>query len=229
MQTKFTPVDGQELEGLPYRSEDSIADQIRSSVISSLDHLRTGSADDEDEKSQAYLDCVILHSPLQTLSETLLAWRTLEEFVPHRVRHLGISNVNLNNFELLYDLMDIKPAVVQNRFYSANSFDKRLRSFCVKKGIIYQAFGTLTKNPRLLASEPVKVLAEQTGTQNQTALYCLILGLESVVVLNGTTNVDRMKSDLCEIDQCRRWVTATEHEAFWRKTLAQFRALIGDE
>ena len=178
--------------------------------------------------SQTYLDCVVLHSPLQTLSETLIAWRTLEEFVPHRIRHLGISNVNLNNLELLYDLMDIKPAIVQNRFYPSNSFDTRLRRFCVENGIVYQAFGVLTQNTFLLESEPVKVLAGEIGTQNQMALYCLILGLENTVVLNGTTNVGRMKSDLCELDRCRRWAATTEHEALWGRLLAHFKALIGD-
>ena len=216
------------MDSLPYRPEQSVADQIRSSVASSLDHLRTRRADSEDS-SQAYLDCVLLHSPLQTLSETLIAWRTLEEFVPHRVRHLGISNVNLNNLELLYDLIDIKPAVVQNRFSTSNYYDTKLREFCVEKRIVYQAFGLLSKNTLLLESEPVRVLATEMGTQTQIALYCLVVGLKNVVVLNGTTNVYRMKNDLCELDRCRRWIATLENEDIWRRTLAGFKALTGDE
>ena len=149
--------------------------------------------------------------------------------MPHRIRYLGISNVSLNNLELLYDLMDIKPAVVQNRFYSANSYDTRLRRFCVEKGIIYQAFGTLTRNPLLLKSEPVRALAAETGTQVQTALYCLVVGLKNTVVLNGTTNVARMRNDLCELDRCRRWVATKENEAIWRKLLIGFETLINGE
>ena len=150
-----------------------------------------------------YIDCVIFHSPLQTLSETLIAWRTLKEFVPHRIRHLGIANVNLNNFELLYDFMNIKPVVVQNRFSSSTLFDWELRKFCVIQRIVYQIFGTLTRNSLLLESEPVRLLAEAMAIQKQTTLYCLILGLKNIVVLNETTNEGRMKSDLCEIDRCR--------------------------
>lgn len=203
---------------------------MRSSVASSLVNLRTGGgAGDIEVSTPAYIDCVILHSPLQTLSETLIAWRTLEEFVPHRIRHLGIANVNLNNLELLYDLMDIKPAVVQNRFSPSTLFDRGLRRFCVAKGIVYQAFGTLTRNPLLLESEPVRLLAGAMAIQKQMALYCLILGLKNMVVLNGTTNEGRMKSDLCEIDRCRHWLATTEHASFWGKHLAHFKVLVGDE
>lgn len=73
LQTKYTPIDGQNLEGLPYRPEDSVADQVRSSVASSLINLRTGGADDVEVSTPAYIDCVILHSPLQTLTKTLIA------------------------------------------------------------------------------------------------------------------------------------------------------------
>lgn len=202
---------------------------MRSSVASSLVNLRTGGADDIEALTLPYIDCFILHSPLRTLSETLIAWRTLEEFVPHRIRHLGIANVNLNNLELLYDLMDIKPAVVQNCFSPSTLFDRGLRRFCVANGIVYQAFGTLTKNPLLLKSEPVRLLAEAMAIEKQMALYCLILGLENVVVLNGTTNEGRMRSDLCEFDRCLHWLATTEHAAFWVKNLVHFKMLVGDE
>jgi hypothetical protein len=61
------------------------------------------------------------------------------------------------------------------------------------------------------------------------ALYCLILGLKNMVVLNGTTNEGRMKSDVCEINRCRHWLATTEHAAFWGKHLAHFKVLVGDE
>lgn len=166
---------------------------------------------------------------METLSDTLLAWQTIEEFCPNRVRYLGISNVNLNNLELLYDLMRIKPAFVQNRFYASTSFDTGLRKFCVEHGIIYQAFWTLTKNPLLLNPEPVSVIAGALGTSKHTALYCLILGLENMVVLNGTSSADRMKSDLDDLSRCRTWIVSSEHQDLWYKLLTQFKGLIGDE
>lgn len=227
MQTKFTPLEGQDLKGLPYRAGASLAEQVRASVASSLHHLQA--EDNLEDEEEAYLDCVVLHSPMDTLGETLLVWRTLEEFVPKRIGYLGLSNVNFNNLELLYDLLDVKPAIVQNRFYGANGFDSRLRAFCRENGIIYQAFGVLTRNPALLDSEPVNALARAVGLENQVALYCLVLSLGNTVILNGTTDADRMKSDLSELDRSRRWTSVAENEDFWHQVQTQFKKLIGDE
>ena len=103
-------------------------------------------------EEDSYLDCVMLHSTLDALLDTLRAWHALEEVVPHPVRYLGISNVGMNNLKLLYDLMEIKPAVKQNCFCrEQGGYDARLRGFCMQKGIVYQAWGILKKNPHLLA------------------------------------------------------------------------------
>lgn len=99
LQTKFTPLDDLDQDNeLPYRVTAPLVDQIRASVHSSLDHLHFHG----NSKGESYIDCFLLQSLLDTLSDTLLAWRTLEEFVPHRIRHLGISNVNRNNLELMH-------------------------------------------------------------------------------------------------------------------------------
>ncbi|MCJ1434730.1 hypothetical protein MMC27_004100 [Xylographa pallens] len=42
-------------------------------------------------------------------------------------------------------------------------------------------------NP-LLDSEPTRLAAEELGIRKETALYCLVLALDNVVVLNGTTS-----------------------------------------
>ncbi|KAL8897521.1 MAG: hypothetical protein Q9207_007173 [Kuettlingeria erythrocarpa] len=226
LQTKFTSLDGQDQEEqLPYRAIDPIVDQIRASVRSSLAHLQVHSSSSQEE---SYINCFLLHSPLDTLSDTLLAWRTLGEFVPHRIRHLGISNVNRNNLGLIYDLMDVKPAAVQNRWYHNpdDPFDEQLRGFCVRHGIVYQAFSVLTGNPGLLECAPVQRIAGEIGIAHEVALYCLFLELGSASVLNGTTNVGRMRSDLVEYDRCRNWVR--EHGSSWRDVVAQFQMLIAN-
>ncbi|KAL9015103.1 MAG: hypothetical protein Q9173_000284 [Seirophora scorigena] len=185
---------------LPYTATSSLPSQIWSSVLSSLSSLSHLSFLTNDPSSLPYIDCLLLHSPLSTLSSTLLAWRTLEFFVPDRIHHLGISNVNLNNLELMYDLTDIKPAVVQNRWYvnPADPYDGALRRFCVEKGIVYQAFGVLNENPGLLGSELVGEVARKVGMSREAALYCLLLELGNVVALNETSNVERMRNDWAE-------------------------------
>ncbi|KAI4251989.1 MAG: hypothetical protein LQ352_004526, partial [Teloschistes flavicans] len=228
IQTKFTPLDGQDDDArLPYTATSPLPSQVESSVLSSLSHLSLLSPNN-DPSQLPYIDCLLLHSPLSTLSSTLLAWRTLGSFVPDRIRHLGISNVSLNNLELMYDLMDIKPAVVQNRWYAnpADPYDGALRRFCAEKGIVYQAFGVLGENARLLGSEVVGEVAGEVGVSREVALYSLFLELGNVVVLNGTSNVERMRSDLAEYELCRRW--GEEHEVTWRDAFTRFKALIGD-
>jgi len=60
---------------------------------------------------------------MPTMDETLAVWRTAEQFVPHKIRNLGISNCNQFVLMELYEEADIKPAVVQNRFYANTKFD----------------------------------------------------------------------------------------------------------
>ncbi|KAI9873036.1 MAG: hypothetical protein M1830_000905, partial [Pleopsidium flavum] len=119
MQTKFTSIGGQDPSNLPYDPNSPIPTQVKASIASSLHNLRCPDNTNQDP----YIDCLVMHSPLPTLSQTLEAWTTLEQFVPHKIHHLGISNIQLPLLEALYDAATIKPSVVQNRFYPATRFD----------------------------------------------------------------------------------------------------------
>ena len=189
---------------------------------SSLINLNTG----ENEKS--YIDCVLLHSPLDTVKDTLAAWNALEEFVPHRIRHLGISNINQNNLDIIYDLMRIKPAVIQNRFHPRTHFDRDVRKLCVKKNMVYQAFGVLTANAALLRSAPVLTIATELAIEKEPALYCLVLGLDNVIVLNGTTDSQKMLADVDAIKNWSVWSTGANNKQTWTNALTSFKSLIND-
>ncbi|KZF20539.1 putative aldo-keto reductase [Xylona heveae TC161] len=204
LQTKFTPVN------------------VRASVSSSLWNLRH----DEQSQDDAYIDSLVLHSPLPAMAQTLSVWRALEEFVPHRIHHLGISNTTLPVLEALYEEAKVKPAVVQNRFYLDTDFDIPLRAYCRKKGIIYQSFWTLTANPRLLRSVPVATIAENVGIEKEVALYCLVLGLDNTVILNGTKDRQRMASDWEGLRKTRDWARDNAYE--WENQLKQFKSAIGE-
>lgn len=171
---------------------------------------------------------MVLHSPLRTLSQTLEAWTTLEAFVPHKIHHLGISNVQLPLLKALYEAATIKPSVVQNRFYLATRFDVPLRQFCREKGIVYQSFWTLTGNPGLLQSKPVDALSKEIGAEREQALYLLVLGLERIVVLNGTTREDTMRADLMALKNFQQWLDKDGKGTIWEKILADFKILIGE-
>lgn len=85
-----------------------------------------------------------------------------------------------------------------------------------------------------MRSEVVKGLAggiEKIGVKAEEAdvlaLYALVLGLEGVAVLDGTSNVSRMKGDLEGLEKVGRWAEGDGKEA-WERSLDGFRMLIGE-
>lgn len=170
---------------------------------------------------------MLLHSPLQTIEDTITAWKTLETYVPHKIRNLGISNTTLPILKALNDAVSVKPSVVQNRFYPDTKFEVELRAYCRQQEVAFQSFWTLSANPRLAATKPVKTIAEKAGVEKVAAYYALVLGLEGVTVLDGTTTESHMKDDLEGIQKVSSWAEsdgATE----WHSALKEFKQSIGE-
>jgi len=190
LQTKFTSVSGQDPRRCPYDAEAPLSEQVAQSFKVSLQNLRTD-----------YLDCLVLHSPMPTMAQTLLVWREFESLVATGgVRQLGISNCYRPADLLeLYDSARIKPAVVQNRFYAETGYDRDIRAFCRQSRIIYQCFWTLTANPRLLAHATITALAR---THERTAAQILFRYLTQIEVapLTGTRSESHMIEDLAIFD-----------------------------
>ncbi|KAK5170701.1 uncharacterized protein LTR77_005291 [Saxophila tyrrhenica] len=204
IQTKFTATHGQDLKRLPYDPATSIADQVSTSVTSSLHNLR------HEEESPSYIDCLVLHSPYPSMAETQQAWRAMESCVPTKVHTLGLSNVYQPGvLQALYDFATVKPSVLQNRFYAATGYDRAIRAFCAEKGMVYQSFWTLTANPELLKSTAVGKLSEAVGVSRAVALYSLVMGLGDVSVLGLERTVY-----LCSADSSRPLNTNMEPEPF---------------
>lgn len=209
---------------MPYDPRTSVTEQVHASIKSSLHNLRpsdaAGSAD------EAYIDMLILHSPLSTLAQTVEAWRAFESYVPHRIRNLGISNCTLPILKELSSQVNVQPAVVQNRFYLATQFDVPLRAFCRDHNILYQSFWTLTGNPELVRSVPVQQLAKHANISPAAALYCLVMGLGEITVLNGTTDQSHMVADLAAPGKVKQLVEGQPE--WWTKVLGGFQELTGD-
>lgn len=210
---------------MPYDPRTSVTDQVHASVKSSLHNLRASDASSSAEDD--YIDTFLLHSPLSTMAETMEAWLTLESYVPHRIRNLGLSNCTLPILKELYARATVKPAVVQNRFYPDTRFDVPVRAFCRAHDIIYQSFWTLTANPELVRSDAVRSLASQAEISPAAALYCLVLGLGNTTVLNGTTNRARMDADLAAVRKVDQF--SKDSPDSWQMVLDHFKRLIGDD
>ena len=186
LQSKFTPLSGQDPTRIPYDPAAAAPEQVAQSFAASLGNLQT-----------SYLDCLILHSPLASRLETLGVWRAMESLLETGgVRSLGISNCyRLDDLEALCDSARIKPRVVQNRFYAETGHDRELRNYCREARIIYQSFWTLSANPHLLAHPTITSLAK-THARTAAQILFRFLTQRGVVPLTGTRSEAHMREDL---------------------------------
>ncbi|MCQ8127976.1 aldo/keto reductase family protein [Methylomonas rivi] len=186
LQTKFTPLSGQDPLQVPYDPRAALDRQVSQSFQKSRDNLRTD-----------YLDGLVLHSPLADKQELMTVWRAMEHIVlSGGARQLGISNCyDPALFKSLYETATVKPAVLQNRFYADSHYDTELRKFCRAHGVIYQSFWTLTANPGILANAVIAALADRYRRTPAQILFRYLTQV-GVVPLTGTTSAQHMREDL---------------------------------
>ncbi len=186
LQTKFTPLDGQDPNRIPYDPHASLSEQVRQSCQTSLTNLQT-----------IYLDCLVLHSPLPTQQLTFEVWQAMEKLVAEgAVKQLGISNCyDLKALENLYGTAYVKPAIIQNRFYAQTGYDRSIRAFCKEHGIIYQSFWTLTANPHIL-NDAVLMNIARHRKRSPAQVFFRYLSQIGIVPLTGTTSTTHVQEDL---------------------------------
>ena len=185
LQTKFTYVDGQD-HRLPYDAHAMYAAQVRQSFQSSLQHLQTN-----------YIDSYLLHGPSAYEGLTTADWQVWEEMekihYEKQTHHLGVSNVNLEQLQELYEKASVKPTFVQNRCYAQRGWDKDVRQFCARKNIIYQGFSLLTANSFVLPR--VQHIAARLNKTPMQVIFRFAMHI-GILPLTGTTNLTHMNEDL---------------------------------
>lgn len=186
IQTKFTPIDGQDPLTIPYHKHAPLAEQVMQSFEMSKKNLRVTS-----------IDSFVLHSPLENEEKLITAWQAMELIYQQGgTKQLGISNCyDLEVLKFLYKEASVKPAVVQNRFYRQTNYDLKLRKWCQEKKIIYQSFWTLTANPDLLASALLQQIAH-TFQKTEAQILFRYLTQIGIVPLIGACSEIHMKEDL---------------------------------
>lgn len=203
LQTKFTFVAGQD-QRLPYDPAAPIRDQVAQSFTSSLDHLGT-----------TYLDAYVLHGPMYRAglaTEDWEAWRAMEELCQAgRTRSLGVSNVSLEQLQMLCRSAQVRPRFVQNRCFAVLGWDHAVREFCRAEGIVYQGFSLLTANPQVLQHVGLQRLTERYGKTPAQIVFRFALDI-GMLPLTGTTDPAHMAADLaaCEFSLDQAEVAALE-------------------
>lgn len=187
LQTKFTPIDGQDRTNMPYKENDTLKTQIEKSFENSKKNLKVD-----------FIDSYLLHSPIFPGKRLIEAWQTMQSFYYEKeVGQLGISNCyDLDVLAYLYKYSEIKPSIVQNRFYAQSGYDKKLRVWCKDRGILYQSFWSLTANPHILKSNEVEELSKKYDKTSEQIFYKFLNEI-GIIPLNGTTSSKHMKLDLC--------------------------------
>jgi diketogulonate reductase-like aldo/keto reductase len=187
LQTKFTHVGGQD-HRLPYDPRASVAEQVRQSFDSSLQHL---GAD--------VLDSYLLHGPSVDRGlapEDWEAWTAMERLhAEGRVRAIGVSNVTREQIEGLVARAKIPPSIVQNRCYASRGWDSNARAACRTHGIAYQAFSLLTANRKQLARPTLAAIAARHGLTREQLVFRFALDA-GMTPLTGTTDEAHMRLDL---------------------------------
>ena len=190
LQTKFTPLAGQDPKQVPYDQNAPIESQVSQSFEASKRNLQT-----------QYVDSLVLHSPLKPHGLLMKVWDAMETIQKSGgALQLGISNCyNTEVMKQLYADATVKPAIVQNRFYKETGYDADLRNWCSDHGVIYQSFWTLTANPHILTSNTVRTIAQK---YNKTApqIFFRYLSQIGIVPLTGTCSEQHMREDLSIFD-----------------------------
>jgi diketogulonate reductase-like aldo/keto reductase len=187
LQTKFTPVNGQD-HRTPYDVKADLTTQVKQSFDSSLAHLHTD-----------YLDSYVLHGPYSRHglgAADWEVWTAIEGFYESgKTKMIGISNVSSEQLALLCERTKHKPMVVQNRCYAALGWDKDVREICRAHGIVYQGFSLLTANRGVLIEPDVRAIAQRLGTGVAQVIFRFAMQI-GMLPLTGTTNPQHMKDDL---------------------------------
>jgi diketogulonate reductase-like aldo/keto reductase len=187
LQTKFTPVNGQD-HRTPYDASADLTTQVRQSFDSSLNHLHT-----------EYVDSYVLHGPYSRRGlgkSDWEVWTAMEGlYQSGKTKMIGISNVTAEQLKDLCEGGNHKPMVVQNRCYAALGWDKEVREICRIHGIIYQGFSLLTANRAVLADPEIRTIATRLGAGIAQVIFRFAMQI-GMLPLTGTTNPQHMKEDL---------------------------------
>lgn len=187
LQTKFTFRPGQD-QRLPYDPAAPVEQQVRQSFASSLEHLGV-----------THIDSYVLHGPSQSNGlgkNDWAAWRAIEELQRSgATKFIGVSNVPLEQLELLCERAEVAPHFVQNRCYAVLGWDREVREFCKARGIIYQGFSLLTANRDVVNSRAVQDIAKRHNSTPAQIVFRFALDI-GMLPLTGTTSVAHMQEDL---------------------------------
>lgn len=187
VQTKFTYARGQD-HRLPYEASAAVADQVEQSCASSLRHL-----------GLERLDALLLHGPQHgrgITADDRAVWTRFEDLHHRKLATLlGVSNVTVEQLDLLAAHATVPIALVQNRCYAKDGWDREVRAWCADHDARYQGFSLLTANRTELAQAEVAAIARHHACSVPEVVFAFARQT-GIIVLTGTADPAHMKADL---------------------------------
>lgn len=187
LQTKFTYRDGQD-HRLPYDPKADLTTQVQQSFASSLEHLGVDA-----------IDSYVLHGPSRRRGlapADIEVWRAMEALHDAgAARHLGVSNIAIDQLEALFATARVRPSFVQNRCFARTAWDLEVRAFCAANAVTYQGFSLLTANVNELRNAAFRRIVERVDRTPAQVVFRFAKQV-GMLPLTGTTDPAHMREDL---------------------------------
>ena len=169
---------------------DARPESLRRSVEASLKRLKL-----------EQIDLYQLHRPDRKVpfAESIEALAKLKQ--EGKIRHIGISNVTLEQIEEARSIVEI--ASVQNRFSFSERTNQDILDYCTQNKIAFIPYGSLGAHPLKRgaplanAEGTIADIAAQKGVKpNQIALAWLLHYAPNIILIPGTTTISHLEENI---------------------------------
>ena len=167
----------------------------------SPEFLRSGVEGSLKRLKLKQIDLYQLHRPDSKVpfSESIGALAEMKK--EGKIRHIGISNVNLEQIKAAKDIVEI--ASVQNRFSITNRQNEDTLNYCSDNGIAFLPYGSLDAHP-LKQGAPLAnaegiigdIAQKHKVKPNQIALAWLLHRAANIILIPGTTTIAHVEENI---------------------------------
>ena len=167
----------------------------------SPEFLRSGVEGSLKRLKLEQIDLYQLHRPDSKVpfSESIGALAEMKQ--EGKIRHIGISNVNLEQIKAAKDIVEI--ASVQNRFSITNRQNEDTLNYCSDNGIAFLPYGSLDAHP-LKQGAPLAnaegiigdIAQKHKVKPNQIALAWLLHRAANIILIPGTTTIAHVEENI---------------------------------
>ena len=140
-----------------------------------------------------YIDLLLIHQPA---GNYVAGYKQMEKaYKEGKVNAIGLSNFNTKQIQMILDICEVKPAVLQTEVHPYSQ-EKELKAFLSRKGIVIQAWYPLGHGDKTLQQEPLFTeLGKKYGKSNAQIILRWHIQAGNIVI-PGSKNPEHIKDNL---------------------------------